>query len=76
MHIMVHKMHRKTGGPQVSDWIPSETHPGYIEKSITNGPAAIVIYRPILSEAEAARTQSNARAALESALRERYIARP
>lgn len=53
-------------------WTPSETHPGYIEKSIKHGAACIVIYRPILSEAEAAKAQSKTRTALEGVMRERY----
>jgi hypothetical protein len=57
----------------MSEWIPSESHPEYIEKNTTLGTAKIVILRPKLSEAEAAKAQERARAALENAMHERCI---
>lgn len=36
----------------MSDWTPSQTCPGYREKTIQHGQATIVIRRPILDEAE------------------------
>lgn len=59
----------------MSDWIPSETHPEYIEKNITHGAVKLTIHRPILSEAEAAKAKDKARAALENVMREHYITR-
>lgn len=57
----------------MSNWIQSATRPGYIEKRITRGAVNIVIYRPILSEAEAAKAKDRARTTLESVMREHYI---
>ena len=59
----------------MSGWIQSETHPEYIEKNVTIGGAKIVILRPILSEAEAAKAKEKARAALENVMREHYKTR-
>lgn len=30
----------------VTEWTPSETHPGYREKTIHHGPAIIIVRRP------------------------------
>ena len=56
----------------MENWTPAPDRPGYRRKTIQRGPAKIIIYRPILSEAEEAEAQAKARAALESALREHY----
>lgn len=53
-------------------WKPAPDRPGYRCKTIQHGPATITIYRPILSEAEEAKAQQKARAALEGAMRECY----
>ena len=59
----------------MSDWIQSSTNPEYIEKTVTIGAAKIVILRPILSEAEAAKAKEKARGTLENVMREHYITR-
>lgn len=56
----------------MSDWTPSQTCPGYREKTIQRGAATIVIRRPILSEGEQAKREQHARDALGSVLRD-YI---
>lgn len=56
----------------MENWTPAPDRPGYRCKTVQRGPAKITIYRPILSEAEAAKAQSKTRAALECALREHY----
>ena len=56
----------------MENWTPAPDRPGYRCKTIQRGPATITIYRPILSEAEEAKAQAKARAALESVLREHY----
>lgn len=53
-------------------WKPSTDRPGYRCKTIRHGNATIIISRPIMTEAEAARAQAKARAALESVMREHY----
>lgn len=60
------------------NWQPAPDRPGYRCKTVQRGPATIIIYRPILSEAEEAKAKQKARAALESAMREHYTrkARP
>ena len=57
-------------------WTPATDRPGYRCKTIQRGHATIVIYRPILSEAEAAKAQQKARSGLESALRAHYYRKP
>lgn len=52
----------------MNDWTPSETCPGYREKTIQHGAATIVIRRPILSEGEQARREQYARDALGNIL--------
>ena len=54
----------------MSDWTPSTDRPGYRCKTIRHGPATITIYRPILTEAEAAKAQEKARTALEGVMRD------
>lgn len=56
----------------MSDWRPAPDRPGYRCKTVQRGPATITIYRPILSEAEAAKAQNKTRAELENAMREHY----
>lgn len=56
-------------------WKTATDRPGYRCKTLQRGNATIVIYRPILSEAEAAKAQEKARNALESVMREHYIPR-
>lgn len=34
------------------DWKPSDSRPGYIEKTLRHGSATITVYRPILSTQE------------------------
>lgn len=53
-------------------WNTATDRPGYRCKTLQRGNATIVIYRPILSEAEAAKAQEKARNALEGVMRERY----
>ena len=62
----------------MENWTPAPDRPGYRRKIIQRGPATIIIDRPVLNEAEAAKAQQKARAALECAMREHYtrIARP
>lgn len=52
-------------------WKNAPDRPGYRCKTVTHGNATIVIYRPMLSEAEAVKAQERARTTLECALRER-----
>ncbi len=58
----------------MSEWTPSESCPGFREKTIKRGAATIIIRRPILTEAEKAKQESKTRAALEAAMRN-YIYR-
>lgn len=53
----------------MDNWTPAPDRPGYQRKIIQRGPATIVIDRPILDEAAAAKAQEKARAALEGAMR-------
>lgn len=41
----------------MSDWTPSQTCPGYREKTIQRGDVTIIIRRPILDEAEQAKRE-------------------
>lgn len=54
----------------MENWIPAPNRPGYRRKIIQRGAAKIIIDRPILDEAEAAKAQQRTRAALECAMRE------
>lgn len=56
----------------MSNWKQATDRPGYRYKTVKRGYATIVIYRPILNEAEAAKAQETTRAALEGAMREHY----
>ncbi len=56
----------------MSNWTPAPDRPGYRCKTIQHGPATIIIYRPILDEAQAAKAQAKTSAELENALRGYY----
>lgn len=58
----------------MSDWIPSQTCPGYREKTIQRGDATIIIRRPIVDEAEQAKREKHIRGALGCVLSD-YIKR-
>jgi len=58
----------------MSDWTPSQTCPGYREKTIQRGYATIVIRRPILDEAERTKREQYIQDALGSVLHD-YIHR-
>jgi len=62
----------------MENWKPAPDRPGYRRKIIQRGQATIIIDRPILDEAAAAKAQENARRILESAMRDncRRAARP
>jgi len=53
----------------MDNWKPAPDRPGYRRKIIQSGPATIIIDRPILDEAEAAKAQEKTRTALEGAMR-------
>ena len=53
----------------MSNWKPAPDRPGYCRKIIQRGPATIIIDRPILDEAAAAKAKEKTRAELESAMR-------
>ena len=57
----------------MEEWKTTTDRPGYRCKTLQRGNATIVIYRPILSETEAAKAQEKARNVLEGVMRERYI---
>ena len=54
----------------MSTWTPAPNRPGYRRKIIQRGAATIIIDRPILDEAQAAKAEQTTRIALESAMRE------
>ena len=56
----------------MDNWKPAPDRPGYRRKIIQRGPATIIIDRPILDEATAARAQEKTRTALEGAMRSYY----
>ncbi len=56
----------------MSTWKTAPDRPGYRCKTIQHGPATITIYRPVLSESEAAKAQQRTRTELENVLREHY----
>lgn len=62
----------------MENWTPAPDRPGYRRKIIQRGPATIIIDRPELDEAAAAKAQAQARTTLESAMRSYYkrAARP
>lgn len=51
-------------------WKTATDRPGYRCKTVQRGMATIVIYRPILDEAQEAKAQARARTMLESAMRD------
>ena len=48
----------------MNDWTPSQTCPGYREKTIQRGDVTIIIRRPILDEAEQAKREKYVQATL------------
>ena len=56
----------------MKNWIPAPDRPGYRRKIIQRGPATIIIDRPILDDAAAAKAEQRARAELECGLRAHY----
>ena len=57
----------------MTEWTTPTDRPGYRCKRVEAGNATIIIYRPIHSEAEAAKAKEKARAALENVMREHCI---
>lgn len=53
----------------MSEWTLSTSRPGYREKTIQRGQSTIRILRPILDAAETAKRETQARTAMESAMR-------
>lgn len=58
----------------MSEWTPSQTCPGYREKTIQRGDATIIIRRPILDGAEQAKREKQAKEILANVMRN-YIRR-
>lgn len=56
----------------MDNWKPAPDRPGYRCKTVQRGPATITLYRPILTETEAAKAQEQVRTALEGAMRSYY----
>jgi hypothetical protein len=56
----------------MENWTPAPDRPGYRRKIIQRGPATIIIDRPELDEAAAAKAQEKARTALEGTMRSYY----
>ena len=56
----------------MGNWTTAPDRPGYRRKIIQRGAATIIIDRPELDEAEAAKALDRTRTALESAMREHY----
>jgi hypothetical protein len=56
----------------MENWTPAPDRPGYRRKIIQRGPATIIIDRPDLDEAAAAKAQEKARTDLEGAMRSYY----
>lgn len=52
----------------MSDWTPSQTCPGYREKTIQRGDVTIIIRRPILNETEQARREKHVQDTLGTVL--------
>lgn len=50
------------------EWQPSQSRPGYIEKTLRHGPATITVYRPILSTQEQEAREKATAAALSPIL--------
>jgi hypothetical protein len=58
----------------MSDWTPSQTCPGYREKTIQRGDVTIIIRRPVLDEVEQVKREKHVQATLGSVLND-YINR-
>lgn len=58
----------------MNDWIPSQTCPGYREKTIQRGDVTIIIRRPILDGSEQAKREKHVQNTLGSVL-SNYIRR-
>ena len=58
----------------MSDWVNSESCPGFREKTIKRGAATLIIRRPILDQVEQAKRERQVTASLEAATRS-YIYR-
>lgn len=58
----------------MSEWTPSQTCPGYREKTIQKGAVTIIIRRPVLDPAEQAKREKHAEAVLGRVLSD-YIKR-
>lgn len=56
----------------MNDWTPSETCPGYREKTIQRGDITVTIRRPILSKEEQAKREQHVQDVLGNVLRD-YI---
>ena len=56
----------------MNDWTPSQTCPGYREKTIQHGANTIVIRRPILAEAERAKREKYVQDVLGNVMHEHY----
>lgn len=56
----------------MGDWKTATDRPGYRCKKVKHGSATITIYRPILTEVEAAEAHEKTRTALEYAMRDHY----
>ena len=54
----------------MENWTPAPNRPGYRRKIIQRGAATIIIDRPIMDEAEAAKAHQRTRAVLECTMRE------
>lgn len=52
----------------MSDWTPSQTCPGYREKTIQRGDVTITIRRPILNEKEQAKREKHVQDTLGTVL--------
>ena len=59
----------------MKEWTELTDRPGYRCKTVQRGNAKIIIFRPVQSESEAAKAEEKARTALESVMREHYIAK-
>jgi hypothetical protein len=56
----------------MSDWTPSQTCPGYREKTIQRGNATIISRRPVLDETERAKREKHVQNVLGCVLRDHY----
>lgn len=56
----------------MSEWTPSETRPGYIEKSMQHGNCEITIFRPVFTDQERTTRERRVKDVLERCVSE-YI---